>query len=451
MNKSILSFKRIIDDTTNINSCIKALNLNLDSCFLCFIKLIEDAIFNYDSANDYSYLLKVSNYLERVYQKLSYKKQKEYRDLIYKMRKIYKRQIQNIDVIDRKIFERVCCNLNVIITELIEHEIVLKEDLNRCEQNEEYIITIDDSDSKVLDDGLSIKKLENGHILLKVHIADPLVLYPYESEVMKKAKLKGETIYLEDDSIPMLPDDLSYDKLSLLQDRNRYTKTFCYEFDPHGNIVNYYFLNSTIRVNRRLTYDDMNELYEKGGKSKIEDENLANYDLIVNYLKTMFRDIRVYEDNKIREIFRSAKISNFAENLVSYSMILTGYMTAKYMSEFGYPYMYRCNKIKKIDEKIIALMSKDEILKLEQFLMRSFYTKDNIGHEKLNVPMYSHITSPLRRFSDVLNMHSLDICYFNKPTDKDIYDLEKEIVDTSNYINSQNHKLEEEIAKKLVK
>ncbi len=303
MNKSILSFKRIIDDTTNINSCIKALNLNLDSCFLCFIKLIEDAIFNYDSANDYSYLLKVSNYLERVYQKLSYKKQKEYRDLIYKMRKIYKRQIQNIDVIDRKIFERVCCNLNVIITELIEHEIVLKEDLNRCEQNEEYIITIDDSDSKVLDDGLSIKKLENGHILLKVHIADPLVLYPYESEVMKKAKLKGETIYLEDDSIPMLPDDLSYDKLSLLQDRNRYTKTFCYEFDPHGNIVNYYFLNSTIRVNRRLTYDDMNELYEKGGKSKIEDENLANYDLIVNYLKTLFRDIRVYEDHKIREIF----------------------------------------------------------------------------------------------------------------------------------------------------
>ena len=96
-------------------------------------------------------------------------------------------------------------------------------------------------------------------------------------------------------------------------------------------------------------------------------------------------------------------------------------------------------------------MSKDEILKLEQFLMRSFYTKDNIGHEKLNVPMYSHITSPLRRFSDVLNMHSLDICYFNKPTDKDIYDLEKEIVDTSNYINSQNNKLEEEIAKKLVK
>ena len=452
MNKSVLSFKRIIEDTSNINSCIKALNLNLDSCFLCFIKLIEDAVFNYDSANDYTYLLKVSNYIERVYQKLTYKKQKEYKDLIYKMRKVCKRQIQNFDVCDRPIFERVCCNLSSLITNLIEHELVVSDDLTRVNQGDEYIITVDDVDARVLDDGLSVKTLESGNILLKVHIADPLVLYPYESEVMKNAKLRGETVYLEDDdSIPMIPDELSYEKLSLMKNRNRYTKTFCYEFDRHGNIVNYYFLNSTVRVDKKLTYDDMNELYKIGGLSKTDEEILGNFDLVVNYLKSMFKDVRVYEDTRIREILKGEKISNFAENLVSYTMILTGYMTAKYMSEKGLPYMYRCNKPKSIDLSATSLLTKEELIKLDQYLMKSFYSRNNVGHEKLNVPCYSHVTSPLRRFSDVLNMYCLNTCYFNTPTDKDIYNLEKEIIDTSNYINEHNNKLDIEIAKKLIK
>ena len=101
MNQNVKRFKSIIEDTKNINACIKALNLNFDSCFLCFMLILEDAIIENKDYIDYQYITKVSNYLERVYQKLSIKKQKEYSDLIYKMKKVYKRQIQNINLDNR--------------------------------------------------------------------------------------------------------------------------------------------------------------------------------------------------------------------------------------------------------------------------------------------------------------------------------------------------------------
>jgi len=451
-NKQINRFREIIENTSNINTCLKALNLEFDSCFLCFIGLLEDAILNYKLFIDYEYITKVSSYIERVYDKLSVKKRKEYLDLIYKIRKIYTRQIQNVGLNNRGYFKQVIKNLNELINDLKnKKEFVIKEELNREHQDSEYIITIDECDAKILDDGLSVKLLPNGNLLFKVHIADPLVLYPYESDIMKKAKLNIETIYNENDSLPLIPDDLSLNKLSLLKDRNRYSKTFCYEFDRQGNIVNFYIENTVVMINKRHSYDSMNELYQNGGSCKEEEIALGYYDEIVKYLRVMFKNVRDYEKFKIKNfIFDEQKISSFSERLVSYAMVLTGYMTAKYMKEKGFPYAYRCNKLAVLDENIKARLSKDEIIKLEKFLSKSFYSRQNVGHEKLNVDTYSHVTSPLRRFVDDLNMHALDVCYFNKPNDQDIYNLEQEIDTTCSYINKQNDEYEKTM-KKLLK
>ena len=166
----------------------------------------------------------------------------------------------------------------------------------------------------------------------------------------------------------------------------------------------------------------------------------------------MFKNVRDYEELKIRNfVLDEQKISSFSERLVSYSMVLTGYMTAKYMKEKNYPFVYRCNKLAVLDEDIKERLNKDEIEKLQTFLSKSFYTRQNVGHEKLNVDTYGHITSPLRRFIDDLNMHSLDLCYFNKPNDKDIYFLEQEMDNTCNYVNEQLIKSDKEIKKILLK
>ena len=451
MNKSIERLREIICDAKNINCCIKTLNLDLNSCFLCFLALLEDAILDYKEYIDYEYLIKVSNYIERVYEKLSLKKQKEYQDLIYKMRKIYKRQIQNVDLGNRRFFEQTIRNLNDLINNVIKKDdIIIKDDLNREKQDNEYIITIDDQDTKIFDDGLSISIMPNGNLLFKVHIADPLVLYPYESDIMKKAKLKVETIYTSDDIVPIIPDEVSLEKLSLLKDRKRYTKTFNYEFDRHGNIVNFYITNSIINVNERHTYESMNELYQKGGRNFSEDQMLSFYDEIVKYLRIMFKNVRDYEEIKIKNlILDEQKINSFSERLVSYAMVLTGYMTAKYMNEHSFPYAYRCNRLARLDESLKEGLTKEEIMKLETFLSKSFYTLNNVGHEKLNVDTYSHVTSPLRRFVDDLNMHALNLCYFNEPSDDDLLNLEIEISNTCNYINNQNEA--DDDIKKLIK
>ena len=452
MDRSVLRFKYIIENTKNINACIKALNLDISSSFLCFLKVLEDAICNYNSNNDYAYLVKVSNYLERIYEKLSIKQQIEYSSIIFKIRKIYRRQIQNIDVSNKNYFEKVITNLGSLIKNYIQkNDLGIPDTIERENQDDEYIITIDDVGAKVLDDGLSIRKLENGNLLFKVHIADPLVIYPYESELMKKAKSNIETIYLEEDSIPMIPDEVSFEKLSLMQDRNRFAKTFCYEFDSQGNIVNFYIQNSILKIAERHSYESMNELYQNGGNTQEEDLRLVYYDQIVSFLRTMFKDVKSYEEVKVRDLVNHpSKRSSFSENLVSHAMILTGYMTAKYMKEKGYPYTYRCHEYRNLDKELQNSMSKEEFIKLQQALSHSYYSRTNKGHQGLNVEQYSHVTSPLRRFCDDLNMYSLDTCYFKTPSDQEIYALEQEIDRTCQYMNEQNPNLNNE-TKVLIK
>ena len=82
---------------------------------------------------------------------------------------------------------------------------------------------------------------------------------------------------------------------------------------------------------------------------------------------------------------------------------------------------------------------------------KSYYSRENKGHMGLKIDYYSHVTSPLRRFADDLNMHAINICYFHNPSDKEIYRLNDEIDTTCNYINMQSNTIDEYINKKLIK
>ena len=324
----------------------------------------------------------------------------------------------------------------------------------------EYIITIDDSNSQVLDDGISIFKLENGNILFKVHIADPLAIFPYKSDVIKDAKNRTTTIYKQDEPIQMLPSILGSNKLSLMEDRKRLAKSFCFEYNQESGIVNFYIENTLINVNKRYTYDEVNELYKKGGTNKLESEMFLLYDEIVTYLKKVFQNAKLYEEIKQENIIgHHQKMNSFSENLVSYFMMFTGYMTAKYFSDNKLPFVYRCHQFdpkwqQLLDEYKMLLDSKESkklLTEIKAMFPKSYYSRENTGHMGLKIPYYSHITSPLRRFADILNMHALNICYFQIPRDKELYKLEQEINLTCSYLNMQSNSIDEYLAKMKVK
>ena len=605
MNKSnLLRVKEIIETSKNIECCMKSLNLDIYSSFMCFYCLLGEGIFSYDQDENYEFLIKTVFYLQILYQKLSPNKKKLYRPKLQKIRKLYKDSLSFVDSYNKEYYKNVFlyldnllnnkkkeiediqnednlyellyevifslksleyldvliekipniinskqdeipiflkvleAYLNDVKTEKLEnknsyysrvlnkflHEetldltnqmrdiilnnlndflngykniskedlemikniiahikkqcaldnynidkseyILSKRDLHSLEKFnkmidkrvflKEYIITIDDSNSQVLDDGISIFKLENGNILFKVHIADPLAIFSYKSDVIKDAKNRTTTIYNQDEPIQMLPSILGSNKLSLMEDRKRLAKSFCFEYNQEAGIVNFYIENTLINVNKRYTYDEINELYKKGGTNKLESEMFLLYDEIVTYLKKVFQNAKLYEEIKQENIIgHHQKMNSFSENLVSYFMMFTGYMTAKYFSLNKLPFCYRCHQfdskwqqlLEQYKDNLDSKESKKLLTEIKAMFPKSYYSGENVGHMGLKIPYYSHITSPLRRFADILNMHALNICYFQTPSDKELYKLEREIDLTCSYLNMQSNSIDEYLIK----
>ena len=609
MNKSnLLRVKEIIETSKNIECCMKSLNLDIYSSFMCFYCLLGEGIFSYDQDENYEFLIKTVFYLQILYQKLSPNKKKLYRPKLQKIRKLYKDSLSFVDSYNKEYYKNVFlyldnllnnkkkeiediqnednlyellyevifslksleyldvliekipniinskqdeipiflkvleAYLNDVKTEKLEnknsyysrvlnkflHEetfdltnkmrdiilnnlndflngykniskedlemikniiahikkqcaldnynidkseyILSKRDLHSLEKFnkmidkrvflKEYIITIDDSNSQVLDDGISIFKLENGNILFKVHIADPLAIFPYKSDVIQDAKNRTTTIYTSDEPIQMLPNILGSNKLSLMEDRKRLAKSFCFEYNQESGIVNFYIENTLIIVSKRYTYEDINELYKKGGTNKNEEEMFLLYDEIITYLKKVFQNAKLYEEIKQENIIgHYQKMNSFSENLVSYSMMFTGYMTAKYFSDNKLPFAYRCHQydpkwqqlLDQYKDNLDSKESKKLLTEIKSMFPKSYYSGENVGHMGLKIPCYSHITSPLRRFADILDMHALNICYFQIPRDKELYKLEQEIDLTCSYLNMQSNSIDEYLTKMKVK
>ena len=609
MNKSnLLRVKEIIETSKNIECCMKSLNLDIYSSFMCFYCLLGEGIFSYDQDENYEFLIKTVFYLQILYQKLSPNKKKLYRPKLQKIRKLYKDSLSFVDSYNKEYYKNVFlyldnllnnkkkeiediqnednlyellyevifslksleyldvliekipniinskqdeipiflkvleAYLNDVKTEKLEnknsyysrvlnkflHEetldltnqmrdiilnnlndflngykniskedlemikniiahikkqcaldnynidkseyILSKRDLHSLEKFnkmidkrvflKEYIITIDDSNSQVLDDGISIFKLENGNILFKVHIADPLAIFPYKSDVIQDAKNRTTTIYTSDEPIQMLPNILGSNKLSLMEDRKRLAKSFCFEYNQESGIVNFYIENTLIIVSKRYTYEDINELYKKGGTNKNEEEMFLLYDEIITYLKKVFQNAKLYEEIKQENIIgHHQKMNSFSENLVSYSMMFTGYMTAKYFSDNKLPFAYRCHQydpkwqqlLDQYKDNLDSKESKKLLTEIKSMFPKSYYSGENVGHMGLKIPCYSHITSPLRRFADILDMHALNICYFQIPRDKELYKLEQEIDLTCSYLNMQSNSIDEYLTKMKVK
>lgn len=411
-------------------------------------KFLDDSIFELDNEKRESVLNTLNDFLGYK-TSLTKRDLEDLKNIISKLKRQYVLNNYNINLDEYQ--------MNSLEMDVLDHYEDMLE--NRI-YLDDYIITIDDLDSTVLDDGISIKKLKNGNIMFKVHIADPLGMYSYNSSVINDAKLRTTTIYDINPPSQMLPSILSSNKLSLLKNKKRLAKSFCFEFNKEYGIVDFKVLNTVISVSNRHTYNEINELYKKGGTTREETEMLELYDEVLKFLKNMYKNVKIYEELKRENIIGNRQgTSSFAESLISYLMMITGYKTAEMFHNLGYPFAYRCHII---DEKWQSMLDeyiknpkdmrqKKMLMDIKSRFPKAFYTRFNQGHRGLGVSYHSHTTSPLRRFCDILNLFCLDTCYFRRPTDKQIYLLEKEIDTTCDYINMQSNSIDEYLSKIKVK
>ncbi len=329
-------------------------------------------------------------------------------------------------------------------------EEIPQEEINRRKDLRDLkMVTIDGDDAKDFDDAVSIEKVDD-KIRLGVHIADVTHYVRPKAPLDKESFGRATSIYLVDRVIPMLPEKLSNNLCSLRSNVNRLAMSVMMEFTVEGDLVDYEITESVIKVNHRLTYTKVNQIFTG------ENQNLIDqYDDVIAELKLMgefsqvLRKIRS-ENGSVDFDFPEAKIilddegntvdivkveRGLAEKMIEDFMIKTNEVVAKVMYHQEIPFIYRVHeqpsteKLENLNSFIHNLGYHIKGLKgdvhpkalqsilekvtgepeervVNTVLLRSMqqahYSPQNIGHFGLALEYYSHFTSPIRRYPDLM-------------------------------------------------
>ena len=343
--------------------------------------------------------------------------------------------------------------------------------LDRSDFRNEFIVTIDGDDSRDFDDAISLTK-ENGIYTLGVHIADVSYYVKEDSALDKEAFNRGTSIYITSKVVPMLPFSLSNGICSLNEGVDRLTLSCIIQLDEYGNILNSSIEESVIRSSHRLTYNYVNEVLEtkKGvdleSLTKLEKQILLFDELAHIIRKTKIErgcleldvpEIKITVDEKGFPIDVSKKVSRDAEKLIEDFMVLANEVVAKTVNKINMPFVYRIheNPVAKKLSNFISFSSRvgikaefsplsctpldlqKHINKMEpgekknvicatllRCLAKARYATTNKGHFGLASKCYTHFTSPIRRYPDLI-VHRLLKRYI----------INKDFSDLSNLLN----------------
>ncbi len=349
--------------------------------------------------------------------------------------------------------EKVIEESNNISEKVIEKDYEGRKDLRNQE-----IFTIDGDDAKDFDDAVSIKINEDGNYLLGVHIADVSNYVKPGTTLNEEAFNRGNSVYLADRVIPMLPQKLSNGICSLNEGVDRLTVTCDMVIDNKGNVVKYDIYNSVINSKKRMTYKKVNEILEnnidvQGYEAFVESLNkMKDLSQIIRkskidkgYIDFEINEPEIIVDESGKAIDIKLRERGIAEKLIEDFMIITNETVASYVFWMGYPFIYRVHGIpkeeritnfltmisnlghtvkgskKNITPKFIqnileSLKEYEDYDIVSEFALRSmqkaYYSVENIGHFGLASKIYTHFTSPIRRYSDLV-IHTLLKAYLD--------------------------------------
>ncbi len=329
---------------------------------------------------------------------------------------------------------------------------------------DDYTITIDDDDAIEIDDALTCRKLSNGNYLLGVHIASILGYFPYESDVVQEAISRGRSIYLpkkyqskEDDYnrvIPIFHYKFSAEKASLRPGESKLARSYFFEIDKNGNIVNEEFKKTIIKSDLQATYSQIDDVIMNGSSNKELDRIVNCLFEVTNILDRKYNVSDIYENVKDSvDDFSELLVKNIgSQRIINKIMMLTGNRVASFFKEHNYPCLYRVHRVDEaITIKLQAMIDNwrrtyGDQLEREQYRrlfsqLSGLYPKGKYdidgSHFGMGLEHYCHCTSGLRRAPDIVVEHCLEVCYDRVPTDEDIINLQHEINYVVNRINSK--------------
>ena len=342
-----------------------------------------------------------------------------------------------------------------VATEVTEADRAGRSDLRKL-----TMVTIDGEDAKDLDDAVSLEKLRHGHVRLGVHIADVANYVQEKSALDKEAIKRGTSVYLVDRVIPMLPVALSNGMCSLNAGEDRLALTCFMEIDKEGNIVSHSIEESVINVDRRLSYTQVQKVFDKDKETLRDLRRLEKMLLLMKSTAELLRDKRQAEgsidfdlpESKIKldasgkPISIEPYIRNDATRLIEDFMLAANTTVAEHFYWQETPFLYRVHgapdnekmeklatfirnfgyflkksgrnsdtigksihpkEIQKLLKKIEGTPEETLISRLTlRSMQRAKYSDDCTGHFGLAFKYYTHFTSPIRRYPD-LQIHRI--------------------------------------------
>ena len=345
-----------------------------------------------------------------------------------------------------------------------KEEIALRKDFRNT-----FTMTIDPYDAKDFDDAISLKKLDDNSWEVGIHIADVSHFVRQGTSLDKEAFERGTSIYLVDRVIPMLPEKLSNNVCSLRPDEDKLTFSAVFSMNQKAEVTHRWFGKTIIHSDRRFTYEEAQEIIETG-KGEFNTEIQVLHALASQLRKKRFNsgainfnseEIKFKLDDKGKPIETYIKEQKESNHLVEEFMLLANKHVAEYIGKpepgkknktFVYRihdepnpeklntfvqflkklgYSLNVNSREALASSYNALFEKihgkGEESMIETIAVRTMakaeYSTDNIGHYGLAFPFYSHFTSPIRRYPDLMVHRLLEIYLHGGPSaNKEVYE-----------------------------
>ncbi|MFV0471588.1 MAG: ribonuclease R [Paludibacteraceae bacterium] len=331
----------------------------------------------------------------------------------------------------------------------IDAGITPEEIAKRIDMRDTVTITIDPKDAKDFDDAISLQKLEDGLWEVGVHIADVTHYVRPESIIDKEGESRATSVYLVDRTIPMLPEYLSNGVCSLRPDEEKLTYSVVFKMNDKAEVLSYKIAKTVTKSNRRFTYEEAQHIIETG-VGDFKDEILTLDRLAKKLREKRFEkgaiafdrvEVRFEIDNKGKPLSVYFKEQKDANKLIEEFMLLANRVVAQHVGKvkkgqtaktfvyrihdvpnpdklqnfsefickFGYNLKTNGSKAKissSINKLLDDVEGKKEQNLIETLAVRSMakavYSTENIGHYGLAFDYYTHFTSPIRRYPDMM-------------------------------------------------
>jgi ribonuclease R len=362
--------------------------------------------------------------------------------------------------------EKVLAEADTIIEGITEQDLKERKDMRNV-----LTFTIDPEDAKDFDDALSIDWVD-GNIQVGVHIADVSHYVRPRTEIDKEAYRRGTSIYLVDRVIHMLPEKLSNKICSLRPNEDKLCFSVIFTFDKDANVLDEWFGKTIINSNHRYTYETAQEVIENKTVFEIRPSDVAVLNLN-HYAKKLRKrrmrkgsitfdkeEVKFKLDEKNNPIELIFKVSKDANKLIEEFMLLANQSVARILKKNNYPVVSRVHEepspeklselknfikqfgydlnisspkeiTRSLNKLLIEIKGKAEENLISNLVVRTmqkaFYTTKDIGHYGLGFDDYSHFTSPIRRYPDLIT-HRLLGRFLTKKTMPQVERLEQKCV-----------------------